>query len=490
MPDDLLITALKAARRNLKRMDAFERRLTDSLVYTLTRPGGSRAYPIRALAGGEMNDFLACFSTKLIAEQTLIYYNRRAGNTGKAAQVEAVGGFDLFFAAAKMGLGVCLNPENHADDKYFFSFAAVKKLLFKRRFHSPGPQPDSGPRSPFLQRSKQGRQLIEGRNTQIPIPDIDFSRPFTSSEMAETFGVSENALIREIAALEEAGNLDLSRLSVSIDEEPGANRIYDPLVAFEVGSRIQGPRGDEFRRWLTHLMQEYCLERRRREMEQIELKQQLAEAEASIETLEAQVKDHKRRISELEALPDQFRVPLNQARQELLLNNKRIAELESALSAAGDWACPETVAEACEAARTRYASRLVFHERVAQSVTEFSLKDDLKAAVEAAKMLKALAEVLQPMKFERDNFSEERFQDETGLALAMTESKATKRDRALDETRICFYEGRKISFYPHLKKTVQGVQMRLHFQFLADEKKILVCHLGDHLPNAKTKYLQ
>ena len=122
-------------------------------------------------------------------------------------------------------------------------------------------------------------------------------------------------------------------------------------------------------------------------------------------------------------------------------------------------------------------------------MAEFSLSQDLRAAAEAVKMLKALAECLHPLKFELDCFSEERFQNETGIALSMTESRASKRDKAIEETRVCYYQGRQITFYPHLKKSVQGVSMRLHFQFLEHERKIIICHLGGHLPNAKTRYL-
>lgn len=79
-----------------------------------------------------------------------------------------------------------------------------------------------------------------------------------------------------------------------------------------------------------------------------------------------------------------------------------------------------------------------------------SFNKDSRAVSETVKMFRALAECLHPMKFERDNFSEEQFRNETGIHLSMTESKASKRGKAIDDTSFCDYQSRKMTFYPHV----------------------------------------
>jgi hypothetical protein len=72
----------------------------------------------------------------------------------------------------------------------------------------------------------------------------------------------------------------------------------------------------------------------------------------------------------------------------------------------------------------------------------------------------------------------------------MTERRATKRERELEALRTCDYNGKKILFFPHLKSSVQGIEFRIHFQFLDEEKKILICHLGGHLPTSYTRRMR
>ncbi len=491
---DLIITALKAARRDPKQKGMFNKVLAESQVLTVVKPG-QRGYLVRGTVSGKLRDYIACFSNPIIAGRTLKIYGNIAGNNIETAKIQPINALKLFFSAARGGLPIYLNPKNAPGERVFFDAAEVKEFLLGPWALNLDHASEPGGRSRFLTRSRRGRAVVSGESTRIPIPEIDFDRPFTAGQLAEIFGVSENIIVKEIADLEQNGLVDLSADSISLDEsETGparenAARYYDPVVAFQVGYQIEGLRGDEFRQWHIRLLHDFASERRAVADERDRLKAQVEESGLIIKNLEDELRDKKEHLAELEAWPAQGNESLNQLTQELLLKNKRIAELRAELEAAGEWFYPETVAEACEAAQARYGARLVFHERVAQTVAEFSLKDDLKATAEAVRMFKALAECLHPMKFERDGFSEEQFRNETGLVLSMTESRASKRDKAIEDTRVCYYQGRKITFYPHLKKTVQGIQMRLHFQFLTDEKKILICHLGEHLPNAKTKYL-
>lgn len=491
---DLLVTALKATRRDPKLKGIFNKALAKAQVLTLVRHG-NHACPIKGMVSGEIRDYLVCFSNPKIAGHTLKIYSDINGNSIDTAQIKPINTLKLFFSAARAGLAIYLNPKNIPDERIFFNPDEVKAFLLGPWALDLEKVAGSDGRSPFLTRSKRGRSIVDGENTQLPISEIDFDRPFTASQLAEIFGVSENSIIAEIAKLEGDGTLDMSAVSISLDElgndppKAGATRYYDPVVAFHIGYQIKGQRGKEFQRWHTRLLSDFCNERRTVESELDQVKGQLEEAGQIIQNLQSELHEKSERIAELETLPNKGQESLSQLAQELLLRDKQVAELRIELEAAGQWLYPESVGAACEAAQARYGARLVFHERVAQSVSEFSLNNDLRAVSEAVKMFKALAECLHPMRFERDNFSEEQFRNETGIPLSMTESKATKRDRAIEDTRTCFYNGRKITFYPHLKRSIQGIQMRLHFQFLTDERKIIICHVGNHLPNAKTKYL-
>jgi hypothetical protein len=482
---------LQIARRDSKQKNIFYKALANAQVYSLAKSDNSAHY-VKSQVGNEVRDYIVCFSNLDTAKRAFKIYSGIAGNNTSTTRIKPISGLNLLFSAAKSEMPIYLNPKGRPSEAVFLSLAEVKIFLsWALKINLRAAQDD---RSPFLERSKKGRKPVEGKYAQFPISVIDFAQPFTAGDLADIFGVSENDIIKELANLETKG-MDMSALSITLDEpengrsKAGEFRYYENVVTFHIGYQIQGPRGDEFRRWHSSLLLDFCVDQKSNEAELAELKGQLADARQSIQSLETALNEKNKRISELEAAASRGQKSLQQLSQAILRKDKQIAELQSDHAALGEWLYPETVAEACEAAQARYGSRLVFHERVSQTVSEFSLNNDLRAAAEAVKMFKALAECLYNLKFERDNFSEEQFQNETGIPLSMTESRASKRDKAIEDTRVCFYNGRKITFYPHLKRNIQGTQMRLHFQFLSDERKILICHLGEHLPNAKSKYL-
>ena len=180
---------------------------------------------------------------------------------------------------------------------------------------------------------------------------------------------------------------------------------------------------------------------------------------------------------------------MQQANFELGIRDRQIAELKNALAAAGKWDLPKTVLAAKHIAEARYSQQLIFHPRVEQTIDEFRLNENINAAFAAAEIFKVMAEVLQPMVFDGTGFSEEKFKDETGIILSMTEGKASKRDPITEASRTCAFEGQEITFFPHIKDRIQGIEFRVHFSFL-ESGKILICHVGEHLPNAKTKFLR
>ncbi|MDR0355706.1 MAG: hypothetical protein LBJ64_08220, partial [Deltaproteobacteria bacterium] len=180
------------------------------------------------------------------------------------------------------------------------------------------------------------------------------------------------------------------------------------------------------------------------------------------------------------------------ALQHQLHEAKRVNfELSKTLSSSTYWEYPENLFDVVEAAKNLFSHRLVFHERVKQTIAKFSEGESEKKPrfiQEAIKLLKSLAGPMYNMKFDpNESFSEENFLTRTGIQFAMTEKKGTKRDTAFDGFRTTTWNGKKIQFYPHLKSSVQGVEFRIYFQFLEDERKILICHVGEHLPTPATR---
>jgi hypothetical protein len=170
--------------------------------------------------------------------------------------------------------------------------------------------------------------------------------------------------------------------------------------------------------------------------------------------------------------------------------NREVYALKNDLENSSEWIYPETLTDVVRAGKKYYGSKLIFHERVYQSISAFSAAQSEKKyrlISEAVKMIKHLATTMHKLKFEDNNLSEDAFTNTTGIRFSMTERKITKNEKQIEKSRTLKYNGETITFYPHLKSTVQGTELRVHFQFLENEKKILICHLGDHLPTAGTR---
>ncbi|MDR1922573.1 MAG: ELKS/Rab6-interacting/CAST family protein [Candidatus Adiutrix sp.] len=488
---DLLISTLAAAKRNRKLNGQFNLVLARSRLSTLVKSDGQTYIVVMEIEGAKQK-CLVCFSNQTIAGRTLRYFLSLAGNEGRKAYIKPMPALRLFFSAAINGLPIYLNPKSPPGEQVFFSPAAVKEyLLGPWALDYYGRQDKSASGEKVLSRTRQGRKTTAPETALTPISEVDFDRPLTAGQIAEIFGISENQAVRSLTELDEKGVIDLQSVSITLPIKGTKReaRYFEPYVAFHLGYQLPGLRGDEFRKWHAEMLFSFCIERANAETENAGLKNQLEMTHDALSALEAESSEKERVIEALKAenaLKDETIRRLN---QELSNKNKYIAELNNDLKNSESWNCPESVEEATRLAEAKFSSRLIIHERVYQGLKDFNLNNDLRAVHEIVKMFTALAGCLYDLKFRRDGFSEEQFRDETGLTLSMTESKASKKEKAVEDSRTCFFNGRKILFYPHLKKNVLGVQIRLYFQFLDDEKKIIVCHVGNHLPNARTKYL-
>ncbi len=98
-------------------------------------------------------------------------------------------------------------------------------------------------------------------------------------------------------------------------------------------------------------------------------------------------------------------------------------------------------------------------------------------------------DVLYRLKFVDGQKELERsFKDETGYELAMSEGRNTKRDNKLMSLRILQVGVHEYDITPHLKHlNNEPKSVRIYFAFDENMKKIIVGHIGRHIPNATTK---
>jgi hypothetical protein len=93
------------------------------------------------------------------------------------------------------------------------------------------------------------------------------------------------------------------------------------------------------------------------------------------------------------------------------------------------------------------------------------------------------------MKFEDgEKDLEGKFKAKSGYDLAMSEGKMTKDDSKLMRLRELQYNGKEIDITPHVKHgNYEPKLVRIHFAFDDGSKKIIVGHIGRHIPNYTSK---
>jgi hypothetical protein len=173
----------------------------------------------------------------------------------------------------------------------------------------------------------------------------------------------------------------------------------------------------------------------------------------------------------------------------------RCKDYQSRLDATGDNAqvdisklipsLPMSLGQVAEAAAKCFP-KLVITERALESARDY---EECKSINDAWEMLRHMNDSLHRMKFQDEQKELERtFKNETGYELAMSEGRNTKRDNKLMNLRILRVGGREYDITPHLKHlNNEPKTVRIYFAFEEEAKKIVVGHIGRHIPNATTK---
>lgn len=133
--------------------------------------------------------------------------------------------------------------------------------------------------------------------------------------------------------------------------------------------------------------------------------------------------------------------------------------------------------------------RLAFTPEAYSSATDYGQFDSVH---EAWAMLHDLSRLVYEMKFRPSkDFSgdfETYFDTRSRYELTMTETGATKKDKALMDLRQVAFEGKDFDITPHVKwGTKEPKLLRVHFAFDEERKRIVVGYVGQHLPTASTR---
>ena len=146
---------------------------------------------------------------------------------------------------------------------------------------------------------------------------------------------------------------------------------------------------------------------------------------------------------------------------------------------------PRTVSEVVELMERLHGERIVFTPEARKSAQDATL-DDLHVAWEC---LHAMATVLPQLAFgSSTGHWSAVFPNQTGLGLALTEKKATKKDSKLIRQRRILFDGREWDVSPHVKSGTKPPRcLRVHFALDEDKKRVIIGYCGDHMRTAGTK---
>jgi len=134
--------------------------------------------------------------------------------------------------------------------------------------------------------------------------------------------------------------------------------------------------------------------------------------------------------------------------------------------------------------------RVVFTERARRSAR--ALKRVERRYVDAVWCcLSALGSELFDLVFNSEGPMdvEKAFRSRTGLELALTAGKMTKKDPRLVNLRCDEYEGLEIDISPHVKVRVGHKHIRVYFHIDRAKNRVVIGHVGKHLQTYATRML-
>jgi hypothetical protein len=210
-----------------------------------------------------------------------------------------------------------------------------------------------------------------------------------------------------------------------------------------------------------------------------ETRQQLNQEKGLSESLGLQ-------ITELDDARSSLNYDLDMARQDA--RDARQAEQESRnrlTSFSSLRALPTNLAECAEFFLTAFNERVAFSEKGAKSLkdAEFDIGLFWRA-------LWAMVHELHDLVFTEENPGdiEQKFREQTGIEMSMTEGSSTKKDKKLMQLRKDRFRGAEIDITPHIKLH-QGANryFRIYFGILNEERLLVIGECSNHMTTAGTR---
>lgn len=191
------------------------------------------------------------------------------------------------------------------------------------------------------------------------------------------------------------------------------------------------------------------------------------------------VTEENRRLQQSNKL---FSEKIHRLEKELLLNTGYIGyELAQTV-------VPNSLTNLLDFFGYLFQDRIIVHDKAYESAKKYAKKSGNNHIEKAWRMLTALVTTLYDMKFVSGSINQTAFSNQTGIELAMAERTQTMNNPTMMEIRNREYNGMTYNIAPHLKYADKS-NLRLHFQIIDDEKKILIGHFGAHLETAGTRLI-
>lgn len=196
-------------------------------------------------------------------------------------------------------------------------------------------------------------------------------------------------------------------------------------------------------------------------------------------SMDEQISELENKIHELEWQAGQY----SHLNKKVSLLQQQIASFQK------EFDIPQSLEEVLILADSFWNDKLEITDSAKNSAKNYEYKNDHRIVKEAWNMINKLCTTMYSLKFiEKSNDLENSFTSKTGINFSMTEGKQTKKDKKFVLIRKCEWKGEEYYFFPHLKSNIRS-DFRMHISFIEKSNKILLCHCGKHLDNAKTRYI-
>ncbi len=224
---------------------------------------------------------------------------------------------------------------------------------------------------------------------------------------------------------------------------------------------------------------------------------EVAEMRLYIEMLEQENSSLSDNRSALSEINDELRQD-NEILKEEIRSTKAFAErlkglLKNGSSSQPDQslAPPTNVREALVYIESKYPEKVEILEEAragAKDMVDNNMPNSRTQQMKALKLIENMATILWQLRFEEEGFHAPEFKNRTGFDISMSDGPVVAKDPNLRSHREVIYEDKIVYAAAHTKSGRNpGDQIRIHFFFDEEKKKVIIAKVADHLPIGSSK---